>query len=221
MRVKSNIVVLDTETIGVMTCPLLHNAGWHMVDKSGDTTCERDFRVSEFHYQQPELLETSDFYIAHRISQDNACRRFKNVVHQLAEDERANKIKTMAAYNLAFDYRAIKATAKFFGLENDRDVKYVLAKNMLDIWKLAKDTVCKEAGYAQYIDSCDDGYTAIGNMKTDAEHVYRYLVGDGNFHEAHTALADCRIEAYILSYILKHYKGVAQYYIPKDRKVKE
>jgi hypothetical protein len=122
----------------------------------------------------------------------------------------------MAAYNLAFDYRAIKATAKFFGLENNRDVKYILAKNMLDIWKLAKDTVCKEAGYAQYIDSCGDGYTAIGNMKTDAEHVYRYLVGDGNFHEAHTALADCRIEAYILNYILKHYKGIATYYIPKD-----
>lgn len=210
-------MVLDTETIGSLVSPIVHNIGWHCEDKLFNTMTEKDYRVSELHYQHPELLETSEFYVAHRISSITPARRYKTIMTDLARDLRKNNIKTIAAYNLPFDYRAIKGTAKFFGLEDDKNVKYILSRNMLDIWGLAKQTICKEAGYLNFIDNIDGGRTARGTPRTNVETVYRYLTNSVKFEERHTALSDCCDEAFIMNYILKQYKGISTYYIPKDR----
>lgn len=138
-------------------------------------------------------------------------------MHDLAGDLRDNHVKTLAAYNIPFDYRAVHSSAKFFGVLESKDIQYILSRNMLDIWKMAKDTICQEVGYLNFINNEPNGYTAKGNMKTTAELVYKYIIGK-DFEEKHTALADAQIEAHILNYLMRHYKGVAQYYIPRDRK---
>lgn len=75
---------------------------------------------------------------------------------------------------------------------------------MFDIWGMACDRLLNRVAYKNLC--LDLGMiTNSGDFfKTSAESSYRYLREEYDFDEAHTALADAEIEAYILSKIL-HY----------------
>lgn len=75
---------------------------------------------------------------------------------------------------------------------------------LFDIWGMACDRLLNRVAYKNLC--LDLGMiTNSGNFfKTSAESSYRYLREEYDFDEAHTALADAEIEAYILSKIL-HY----------------
>lgn len=81
-----------------------------------------------------------------------------------------------------------------------RDREYPL----FDIWGMACDRLLNRVAYKNLC--LDLGMiTNSGDFfKTSAESSYRYLREEYDFDEAHTALADAEIEAYILSKIL-HY----------------
>lgn len=75
---------------------------------------------------------------------------------------------------------------------------------LFDIWGMACDRLLNRVAYKNLC--LDLGMiTNSGDFfKTSAESSYRYLREEYDFDEAHTALADAEIEAYILSKIL-HY----------------
>lgn len=217
MRILHNICIFDTETIGRMTAPLIHNYGHVILDRNLDIVRACDRRVSEFHFQHPELLEASEFYVAHRIADTVPARKFKNVLNMLISDCKQNKVKVLAAYNVAFDIRALRSTAKFFGCEEELE-KFLKKVKIVDILKLARETVCREMGYKQYVYSVPNGVSEkTGKPRTTAELVYGYISNNPNFKEDHTALSDCRIEAEILQYILRTYKGNMKYYEIKEK----
>lgn len=74
---------------------------------------------------------------------------------------------------------------------------------LFDLWGLACSTLLNKNNYK---DMCLD-YDMLTNsgeyFKTSAETSYRYLCAQYDFAEAHTALEDAEIEAFILAKILK------------------
>lgn len=102
-----------------------------------------------------------------------------------------------AAYNLNFDKSAIENTCRFVTGE---EFQWPANVRFLDLWTAATDTFMQSRDYAE---TCDrqEWYTETGYYKTSAEAAYRYLTGNHDFNEAHTALDDCLTENVILAAI--------------------
>lgn len=122
-------------------------------------------------------------------------------------------IKTVWAYNAQFDITTLNNTIHYY---SNGWIKNFFAANIeiKDIWARCSNIT----GTKKYVSYCiDNGYlTDKGNPKTSAEIVYRYLTQNDDFIEAHTALNDAEIEAFILTKAQKNkkkaQKGIGQGY---------
>ena len=122
-------------------------------------------------------------------------------------------IKTVWAYNAQFDITTLNNTIHYY---SNGWIKSFFAANIeiKDIWARCSNIT----GTKKYVSYCiDNGYlTDKGNPKTSAEIVYRYLTQNDDFIEAHTALNDAEIEAFILTKAQKNkkkaQKGIGQGY---------
>ena len=123
---------------------------------------------------------------------------------------RTYKVKVLSAYNLAFDYNALKYTNHFFNVENEKFMSVIDKKTFLCIWNLACDTILDTDDYRQYA-TMKNFISEKGNYLTNAESCYAYLIGNEDFEEEHTALADVQIEVEILKYIVTKCKGKVKY----------
>lgn len=208
---RNNIMVFDTETVNDCGHPLVHDIGWVCLDKSLNITRKRRFLVAEFHQLGKNLLYNNEFYSQyskeyHMARKEVDTLPWKDIRDILLADMRQCKISTIAAYNIGFDYRALSTTEMFFnrGL-NDRFLKSIDSKTILDLWYLACSTVLDTDDYRNWCLK-NNALSEKGNFKTSAESCYRYLFGS-DYIEAHTALSDAIDEARILKYIVDHCKG--------------
>ena len=114
----------------------------------------------------------------------------------------------MCAYNAKFDYSVLNDNMNaYYGLDFfDESVEVV------DIMTMALATICDTNKFVRWA-QLHGKVTTKGNVQTNAETVYAYLAQDGDFVEAHHALADCEIEAKIYfkarKYRKKHHKQFA------------
>ena len=108
-------------------------------------------------------------------------------------------IKTIWAYNVAFDRASLKRLDE--NRFNQLNVEFA------DIWTaITYSKLCTK----KYVKWCKDNeaYTPKGYLSTSAETVYKYLKGLTDFEEEHTGLADVMIELEILLYVFKSGKKV-------------
>ena len=208
---RNNIIVFDTETVNDCGHPLVHDIGWVCLDKNLNITRKRRFLVAEFHQLGKNLLYNNEFYSQyskeyHMARKEVDTLPWKDIRDILLADMRQCKISTIAAYNIGFDYRALSTTEMFFnrGL-NDRFLKSIDSKTILDLWYLACSTVLDTDEYRGWCLK-NSALSEKGNFKTSAESCYRYLFGS-DYIEAHTALSDAIDEARILQYIVENCKG--------------
>lgn len=208
---RNNIMVFDTETVNDCGHPLVHDIGWVCLDKALNVTRKRRFLVAEFHQLGKNLLYNNEFYSQYSKEYHIARKEvdilpWKDIRDILLADMRQCKISTIAAYNIGFDYRALSTTEMFFnrGL-NDRFLKSIDSKTILDLWYLACSTVLDTDKYREWCLK-NNALSEKGNFKTSAESCYRYLFGS-DYIEAHTALSDAIDEARILQYIVENCKG--------------
>lgn len=107
----------------------------------------------------------------------------------------------VVAYNATFDRNALNEYCRrldgcdFFPTDCE----------IWDMLTMALYAVCASRNYANFCDA-HALYTDKGNRKSGAEAVYAYLMNNPEFEEAHTALADCEIEAQIFLAILARKK---------------
>lgn len=81
---------------------------------------------------------------------------------------------------------------------------------IIDIWDFACSTFFQTKKYKEL--AFENGwYSDAGNFKTNAEVAYRFVSGEMEFDEDHTALSDTSVEAAILAYIFEHYKVKVPY----------
>lgn len=113
-------------------------------------------------------------------------------------------IKAIIAHNMPFDYRACTKTQRYLTKSQYRFF-FPYGIELWDTLKMATDTICKQK---TYIDFCDkNGYMKKnGTPRATAEILYRYISGDNDFNESHTALEDVEIEKEIFLKCLRQHK---------------
>lgn len=113
-----------------------------------------------------------------------------------------HNIKDVWAYNAKFDRDALNAT---IANASNGYRRFFMPYGTIwrDIWSASSECITNTPKYAKW--AIRNDYTsAKGNPQTSAEVVYRYLTGNHDFVEEHTALSDCRIE---LAILLKCFKA--------------
>lgn len=215
MRTQNNILVLDTETVGTFSKPIIHDIGWENVDKVFNRLVKKHYLVKELHIDQPWILKTSDFYRGKAkiyekwIAEGSVeIKPWREIIAELVKDLKT--VKVISAYNLAFDYKAINYTNQFFNNGDTKLMELIDKKTRLCIWGLACDTILDTDDYREYA-TMKDFISEKGNYLTNAESCYAYLIGDETFEEEHTALADVEIEIEILKHIVENCKGKVKY----------
>lgn len=196
MAKKSLYLILDTETCGSIAQPLIYDIAWVICDRKGHIVGKRNFLVEEIltdwkrmksAYYAEKLVT---FYAGASITR----LPFSSILDVLAQD--LAYVDCISAYNLGFDLRAIKCTAK----ETDQNIDNLFAdRNMLDLWLFACSTILQQKSFKKCAAGKPGSKTAKGNWASNAQVAYRYITNNWSFVEQHTALDDCLIEAQILA----------------------
>lgn len=191
---KKNIYcIIDTETAGGLFAPLCYDIALIIFDRSGHEYTRKNWLVREV-WNDAEKMNSA-YYAWKRPLYDTIPAMLVNAI-RFAEDFTSTLaefgVTHILAYNLKFDLRAISNTTKTFisGYIFNPSIKN------LDIWGMACELLLNTAKYRKTAE--ENGWmTDKGNFKTSAEVAYRYLTGENDFDESHTALDDCDIEKVI------------------------
>ncbi len=200
MKAKKLFMVLDTETLGIAPKNVVYDIAWKIVDKRGNVYKTCAYLVEEVICDK-ELMKTAYYYDKmphYRMMYKQGLRIMKpleEIRQELISDLKT--IDVFSAYNAQFDIGAILKT---FGIDINGMKKeiYCIWKNSAHIYGLRKmyKEFCIEYGL----------YSEVGNVKTNAECIYRYLTGKHDFIEEHTALEDVEIEHEILKHLFRQKK---------------
>ena len=194
------LLVLDTETLGVAD-PTVYDLGYLIYDTAdGKTVVERDYITAEI-YNETERMKTA--YYANKLPiyeqrlADGYCKKIKwsYILRMLKRDMNKHGVDGIFAYNSRFDTRAIAKTCEELGVKSNPT-----ADGITDIWKGLTDPHI--TGTREYQEFCRrNGFMTKHKRprcQAKAETVFRYLTGQTDYQEEHTALEDSKIELAIL-----------------------
>ena len=217
---KHYIIVLDTET-----CPLdkdfngvtpynmfVYDIGWAVVDKRGNVYETKSYINRDIFFDEKELMNSA--YYSNKLPQyyediKNGTRKvatWYNIRKDLADTMARYNTKTVCAHNARFDDGATKNTQRWLTKSKFR---YFFPKKT-EIWdtmKMAQDVVAKTPTYKEFCEV--NGYMTkhkTPRPQVKAEVLYKYITGDNDFIESHTALEDVLIEKEILAYCFNKHK---------------
>jgi len=188
------ILVLDTETLG-LTDQRVYNLGYVVYDTKADAKLvERDYVIKQI-FDNARLMQTAYYadkkplYIE-RLK-DGACKKlfWGNACRILAHDIERFEVGAILAYNSRFDYKAIMKTCERYCTKRNPT-----ADGIADIMKVI-DTITETEDYKEFCKT--HGFMTKHKKprcQRKAETLFRYLTGQVDYQEEHTALADSRIE---------------------------
>lgn len=220
MGKKKVVAVIDTEA-----CPIVpmgkdevdprksrvYDVGYIIGEKRGKKLIERSFVVADWFFNPLDFMKSA--YYANKIPQyrDNyhdagewkICSMLE-VFKQFRDDCKKYGASEAWAYNCRYDATVLNESVKdASGGFN----KYFLPYGMKwrDMWRLAS-LITSTAGYNEWAQA--HGFTTpSGCAQTGVEAVTRFLTGETDFAERHTALDDARHEWDILQHLrFRHYK---------------
>lgn len=207
---KSIYVVTDTET--TKREGSVFDIGWIAIDRHGN-------EYSKGSYLASDVLAVDNPYYTEKIARywrkafDREVEpipfseikiNYNNMLKKLLEDNENTRIY-FSAFNATFDTGVLGKTSKAY-----------LGQSFLEPG-LISGIICIWNAWAN---SCPLNYTAEvsdkGNLRTNAEAIFRYEFGDPTFIEEHTAYRDCIIEAQLLLKVLKRKKRLDIANNPKE-----
>ena len=217
-----NICVFDTETVSLEK-PFTYNIGYTIFNTETKVKeVRRDFIVEQIWHNTP-LFSTAyyadkrEIYVSAMRGKKAFMEKYGYITRQMYRDFKEYKVEIGYAYNSSFDERVFLFNCDWFRCINPFDnVKVSDIRGFAHKFIVDDDykKFCDEHGY----------YTESGNYSTTAEIVYRYITGNTDFIEEHTALSDAEIELEILRYCVDKgaewdgdYKAVNSF--PKDGKI--
>ena len=190
-----NILVFDTETTSIEK-PFCYNVGYVIGNTEGEVYIKRDFVVEQiWHnlalFSTAYYAEKRPIYVDAMRSKKAVMDKWGYIMRTLARDMKAFNVEIAYAYNSPFDDGVFTYNNEWFKTINPLDDTplydvraYFIKAFVNDVYK----RWCDEHGF----------YTDSGNYSTTAENAFRYLSGNVEFDEEHTALADSEIEYKIL-----------------------
>lgn len=209
---RNYIMVVDVETAGGLDNPLVYDIGYAITDKQGNIYETRSFIIDEI-FSNKKLM-TSAYYsekVPKYIVDIESGKRTVVSFLEMRDDfialaEKYN-IKTLSAYNLMFDTRALTNTIRYITKEAKAKFLPRTLKNvkMVCIWCLACEVLYTQKTFAKV--AIRNGWVSeVGNLRTTAEVGHRYITGNVDFEEEHTGLEDVLIEIQIMAYALRQNK---------------
>lgn len=232
--------VLDVETGNTLGWPLVYDVAINIVDKQGNSFFKQNWIIEEM-FTNPDIMCNAYYarkYFTHYpyilLNNPNVkmCPwdQFKRELVAAMEQHGVN---IFCAYNAAFDIRAMSLTE--FTFLHDIKSKQVLTERIkksdpetaellrqpshfidydqykiLDIYRFAAQTFMQSSRFRQT--ALEQLWlTPNGNYSTTAQVAHRYLTGEHEFIESHTALEDVEIETDILLRCINARRGKIPY----------
>lgn len=206
---KRVFLVADTETAGDFSAPMVYDFAYTITDRKS-TLIKRTFLIDEI-MTNPDLMGVAFYHrkvytdYLRELSEGNMrLHSWADALDTMRQDMIDYGVNCFCAYNLPFDKGAMTATHKRLG---NRDKILPFAVDTLDLYYFACQTALRSPIYHSLADK--HGWRSdAGNVRTTAEHTFRFLSTDLNFVEKHTALADAEIETIILRRLLDKKKTI-------------
>lgn len=204
-RRRTTALVLDVETtLGKGENQIIFDIGWTITEASNEKkVLHRSYLVKEI-FLDIKMMERAYYfekfpsYIIALAEQKTELKGWNEIIQILNQDIQDYNVKELYAYNSNFDKTAIRKTHNIL---NNGLVK--VDYKIYCLWSLATQTFL---GTEKFIKTAlaNGWVTEKGNIKTSAEVAYKYMTGDYDFIESHTALEDSSIETELLWKINKY-----------------
>ncbi len=231
MREKRKFLVIDTETANGLDYPLVYDFGMAVTDKTGHIYEKHSFLINDVFVLEQELMQSA--YYAEKIpmymekihNQEIQMIDFMRLKGLVYEVMKKHNISIVCAYNASFDRRALNNTLRYLTKSAKRFfMPYGTEWNCIQ--HMACQVIFTQKIY-QKVAIRENWITPKGFLSTNAENAFKYITGNYQFVEAHTALADVEIEIQIMERCYRQHKKMlknpyrAAWRIPQIKKRKE
>lgn len=214
-----NIVVFDTETTSIDK-PFCYNIGYVIANaETREVLIKRDFVVEQIWHNLPLFstayyAEKRPLYISAMKGKRAMLNKFGYICQQMIRDFTTYEVEIAFAYNSPFDAKVFDYNCEWYKCNNPFDNIPIV-----DIRGFVHNFIAS----APYKDFCEKYslFTEAGNYSTTAESVYKYISGETDFSEEHTALADSEIELKILFACLDEGANITEAYPVRQSIVRE
>lgn len=185
-----------------------YDIGFAVMDTHGIIYDKYSYVNSDVFYGMPELMESA--YYAKKLPryhEEIACglRTVANtweIRRKMIEVCEMYRIKEVVAHNAGFDYDTLNNIVRY--LTGSR-VRHWFPFGMVEWWdsmKMAQSVICKMPMYKAH---CKEEL-GMNRASAKAENLYRWIIKDPDFVEAHTGLEDVLIESQIVAYCYRQHK---------------
>lgn len=207
---KNYYMVLDTETANDFDDPIVYDIGASIIDKKGNVYETVSLIIYDTFFEMEDLMKSAYYYDKRDIYLEEIDKGLHKIVRYSTAKKIINdlarkwNIKAIMAHNAPFDYRSTTRTQRYLTKSASR---YFLPYG-IELWdtlKMARDTIGKTKSYTKWC-IANNYLTQGGKPRFTAEILYRYLIGDNEFIESHTGLADTLIEKDIFAYCMRYHK---------------
>lgn len=212
-KANGNMLLFDTETIGDITKgekAFPYDVSFINIFKREITHqiayINKDIYDNEYLMNSAFYKNKIPFY-NEKLKTDSNYKKVNDIelLLNLNDFIKENKIKYFLAFNVKFDYNSINNLYDKVGVKNE-----FKKLRLIDIWKIATDVLeMFPSLYESYMIFCyrNNYITESGkNVKTSAEIFNRWVNNDINFIENHTGLEDTFCEYNILLKLLWYYE---------------
>lgn len=216
-------IILDTETANTLEEPLFYEIGWMVVDSKGNPYKEKEYINGDIFYGRYELMNTCYYheklpeYINRIRANEIEVKNTYEIWREFMNDCHEYNVKFVCAHNMQFDYKATNNTKR--EITNGK-YKYFIPHGveLWDTMRMSEGTICKQKSYIRFCNENGYVYGKNKNVRKTAEIIYRYISGNNDFIESHTALDDVRIERVIFQKCMRQHKKMRKNaFNPKKR----
>lgn len=211
---KKYLMTLDVETtnnqIGIKNAPndgLVYDIGFTIHDKKGNIYAKRSFAIKEIILDK-NLMDTAYYKQKLPIYWERIANKQMELITIWEARKRIRKaieyfgITEVYAYNANFDYTTLNNTVRYISGSGCRWF-FPYGIKICDIWSIA----CQTLGLQKTF-QWEGIRNNKGNLITNAERMFSYMIQDEEFEEEHTGLSDAIIETKILARCLASHKSI-------------
>lgn len=209
---KKYIMVLDTETTNnnmesKFNDGLVYDIGFTIADKKGNIYAKRSYAVKEI-FDWTELMDTAYYknklpkYYEKLTKGEMKKETIWNIRKAIKTAMEYFNITEVWAFNANFDLTTLNNTVRYLSGSGCRYF-FKYGTQICDIWHVA----CQTLGLQKTF-QWENVRNEKGNLITNAERMFGYIIQDETFEEEHTGLADAEIETKILARCLASHKSI-------------
>ena len=210
---KNYFLLVDVETAGSFAEKLVYDIGIVVTDRKGNIQKQHAFLVKEI-WENKKLMNSAYYrekiptYTKEIKNNNYTIKNFAEVLKTIYSLIDEYEIKTISAYNLAFDLDALQKTSQAILGETHEFEKL----KKLCIWSFACEVLYTQKTYKKIATQQNWLKEKTNNMMTSAEVGYRYITKNYDFIEEHKGIHDALIENEILAKCFaqnkKHISGI-------------